>query len=92
MRTKMLIILEYERGSLMQRDILDGILESGAGRLSLYYYASISPPYDKHSKPFRDTESFCRWLLRECVIRHDSPFYLDEYLHAMVDEWHNTSE
>ena len=36
--------------------------------------------------------SFSYWLLSQCINCRDTPFYIDEYLHAKVDEWYHSGD
>lgn len=91
MKKRMSIILEYDAEKLIQREVVDLILESGSGQFSIPYFTVISNS-NKHTTSLLKLEAFCRWVLRECTMRRDCPFYFDKYLHAMVEEWYHIGD
>ena len=85
---RMCVIVKYNANVLVQKEVLDLLLEAGAGRYSIDSHISLEPSQDRHKDALFRIDAFCNWLLKECAIRGDSPFYIDEYMHAMVDEWY----
>ena len=84
----MCVIVDYDSNALVQKEVLDLLLYAGAGRYSIDSHISLEPSRDKHKEALFRIDAFCNWLLRECAIYRDSPFYIDEYLHSMVDKWY----
>jgi len=88
----MYVIVEYDSNALMQNEVLALLLYAGAGRYSIDGHISLEPSQDKHKDALFRIDAFCNWVLRECAMYRDSPFYIDEYLHAMVDEWYHRGD
>ena len=86
---KMCVIVKYKGDRIVQKEVLDLLLESSAGSYSIDSYISLLPSHDKSNNALFRVESFCSWLLKKCALRHDDPYSIDEYLHAMVEEWYN---
>jgi hypothetical protein len=85
---KMCVVVEYDEEVLVQKDVIDLLLESRGGLYRIKSHILLSPSNDRHKDALFRLDSFCNWVMRKCTIRQDSPFYVDEYLHAKVDEWY----
>ena len=89
---RMCIIVKYDGNALVQKEVLDLLLYAGAGRYSIDDHISLEPSQDGHKDAVFRIDSFCNWLLKECAIHQDTPFFIDEYLHAKVDKWYHRGD